>query len=124
VNIHHFDHPEQAVPSYSQAVRGGDLIVTSGHLGAEPGGESVPFAVQAERALTSLLETITTAGGSPGTILRINGYLADLDDFPAYNEVYRRIVVAPRPARTTVQIARFFEPTLVEVDAIALAVQR
>lgn len=124
MNIQHFDHPGAAIPSYARAVRGGDLIVTSGHLGADPGDESVPIEVQAERALTSLMETIVDAGGSPETILRINGYLADLADFAAYDEVYRRIVVSPRPARTTVQIARFFEPTLVEVDAIALAVSR
>jgi 2-iminobutanoate/2-iminopropanoate deaminase len=55
------------------------------------------------------------------TILKVNGFLADLADFPAYDRIYREVIgVDPKPARTTVQIAAFFPPNLVEVDALAV----
>jgi 2-iminobutanoate/2-iminopropanoate deaminase len=107
--------------SYSQAVRAGDLIVTCGQLGAAPGDPPVSFAAQAETALRRLVAVVESAGGGVETILRINGYLASMDDFPTYDRIYREIVaVDPKPARTTVQIGGFVEPLLVEVDAIAV----
>ena len=67
-----------------------------------------------------MLEAVEAAGGDAATILKINGYLADLADFPVYDRVYRELIaVDPKPARTTVQIAAFVPPVLVEVDAIA-----
>jgi 2-iminobutanoate/2-iminopropanoate deaminase len=106
--------------SYSQAVRLGDLIFTCGQLGAEPGGATVDFARQAETALRRLVTVVESAGGSIGTILRINGYLQTMDDFEAYDDIYRRVIaVEPKPVRTTVQIGGLVDPLLIEVDAVA-----
>jgi 2-iminobutanoate/2-iminopropanoate deaminase len=106
--------------SYSQAVRTGSLIVTAGHLGADPDG-SAGIEDQTRTALTRLVETIERAGGRRETILRVNAYLASIEDFDAFDEVYRDIIgLETRPARTTVQIGRFKHPYLVEVDAIAI----
>ncbi len=118
--IEHFQTDWGNPGSYSQAVRAGDLILTCGQLGAEPGGPAVPFAEQAETALRRLLAVIEAAGGSVETIVKINGYLASMDDFAAYDEIYRRLVAGDaKPARTTVQIGGFAAPLLVEVDAVA-----
>jgi 2-iminobutanoate/2-iminopropanoate deaminase len=118
--MRHFQTEWGNPSSYSQAVRFGDLIFTCGQLGAEPGGNAVDFAEQAETALRRLVTVVESAGGSIATILRINGYLQTMDDFEAYDEVYRRVVaVEPKPTRTTVQIGGFVEPLLVEVDAVA-----
>jgi len=107
--------------SYSQAVRAGELIFTCGQLGADPGADAVPFELQARTALERLVAVVCEAGGSVETIVKVNGYLADLADFPTYDLVYREIIgVEPKPARTTVQIAAFPPPILVEVDAVAL----
>jgi 2-iminobutanoate/2-iminopropanoate deaminase len=68
-----------------------------------------------------MVAVIREAGGSVDTILKVNGFLADLDDFLVYDRLYREIIgVEPKPARTTVQIAAFAAPILVEVDAVAL----
>ncbi len=107
--------------SYSAAVRAGDLIFTAGQLGVAPGAEPMGFREQATVALRRVIAAVEAAGGSLETMVKINGYLADLDDWPAYDEVYRSIIgVDPKPARTTVQIVRFPPPILVEVDAIAV----
>ena len=107
--------------SYSQAIRVGDLIFTCGQLGADPAGPPVDFVTQAETALRRLVGAVEAAGGSVETIVKVNGYLASMDDFPAYDAAYRVIIgVAPKPVRTTVQIGGFVAPLLVEVDAVAV----
>jgi 2-iminobutanoate/2-iminopropanoate deaminase len=108
--------------SYSAAVRAGDLIVTAGQVGVAPGERPVDFRIQVETALRRVIAAVEAAGGGPESIIKVNGYLADMDDWPAYDEVYRSIIRShPKPARTTVQIVRFPPPILVEIDAIAAA---
>ncbi len=117
-----FNLPWGTPESYSGAVRLGDLIFTSGQLGATPGGAAVDFETQCEVALRRLVETIEAAGGSRSTIVRISGYLANIQDFAMYDQVYRSVIaVTPMPARTTIEIGGFVAPCLVEVDAIAFA---
>lgn len=121
IEIRRFDAEWGNPRSYSQAVRAGDFIFTCGQLGADPGGKALPFAEEAEICLRRLVGVVELAGGSVETILKVNGYLADLKDFPVYNELYSRIIgVSPKPARTTVQIAAFPPPIRVEVDCIAV----
>lgn len=76
--------PPDRPRSYAQAVRAGELIVTAGHLAHDqaglPGSRSRPPS-----ALTQLLATAERAGGARETILRIDAYLADIQDFePPY----------------------------------------
>ena len=119
--ITHFEAPWGNPASYSQAVTDGNLIFVCGQLGVAPGDPPTPFEEQARTALGRLLTSVEQAGGDVKTILKINGYLADLADFPVYDRVYRELVaVDPKPARTTVQIGAFMAPILLEVDAIAL----
>ena len=122
MKLEHFQAEWGNRASYSAAVRAGDLIVTCGQLGAEPGGPPVDFATQAETALRRLVAVVEQAGGGVETILRINGYLASMNDFASYDRIYRQVIgVDPKPTRTTVQLGGFVAPLLVEVDAIALA---
>jgi len=108
--------------NYSTAVRSNDLIFTAGHLGARP-GEDAPFADQLRRALSNVLAAVESLGGSRDTLLKVNGYIASVDDFPEYHRVYREVLGdGPLPARTTVQIGGFEPPNLVEMDAIAAVV--
>lgn len=106
--------------SYSCAVSCAGLIFTSGHLGAEPGGDQVPFGTQARTALERLIGTLTEAGGSARTIIKVNAYLATMSDFAEWDEIYRSVLPADElPARTSVGIGGFVEPLLLELDAVA-----
>jgi 2-iminobutanoate/2-iminopropanoate deaminase len=106
--------------NYSTAVESDGLIFVSGQLGAEPHGPDVPFEVQLRTALANLFAAVTAAGGGIDTLLKVNGYIANIDDFPVYHRIYREeFGDVPRPARTTVQIGAFEPPILVEIDAIA-----
>lgn len=106
---------------YSAAVTFGDLVWTSGALPIEPDGSvSDDFATQVRTALTNLATSLRAAGADWSTVLKINGYVADIEQLPALNEVYTAVVAADgAPARTTVEVSRFRGKTLVEFDAVA-----
>lgn len=106
---------------YSAAVTFGDLVWTSGALPIEPDGSvSDDFATQVRTALTNLATSLRAAGADWSTVLKINGYVADIEQLPALNEVYTEVVAADgAPARTTVEVSRFRGKTLVEFDAVA-----
>jgi 2-iminobutanoate/2-iminopropanoate deaminase len=105
--------------NYSTAVRSNDLIFTSGHLGTTA-GVAASFGEQLRAALGSVLAAVESLGGSRETLLKVNGYIASVEDFPEYHRVYREVLgEGPLPARTTVQIGGFEPPFLVEMDAIA-----
>ena len=109
--------------NYSTAVRSNDLIFTAGHLGARPGEEQRHSQTSCVAALGSVLAAVESLGGSRDTLLKVNGYIASVDDFPEYHRVYREVLgEGPLPARTTVQIGGFEPPNLVEMDAIAAVV--
>jgi 2-iminobutanoate/2-iminopropanoate deaminase len=106
--------------NYSTAVRSGELIFVSGQLGADPHGPDVPFETQLRTALANLFAAVTALGSGIDMLLKVNGYIANIEDFPDYHRIYREgFGDVPRPARTTVQIGAFEPPILVEIDAIA-----
>ena len=68
-----------------------------------------------------LVAMFWAAGGGGESIVALGGRLPAIADFPVYDSLYREIIgVTPKPARTTVRIAVFVSPNLVEVDAIAI----
>lgn len=115
-----FQTPDGNPGSYSAAARAGDLIFTAGQIGAEVGGPPVETDEQVRTALRNLIAAVEAAGGGVDTILKVNTYLADLADFPLYDQIYKEVLaVDPKPARTSVQIAAFPAPLKIEIDAVA-----
>jgi 2-iminobutanoate/2-iminopropanoate deaminase len=113
----------RAIGPYSQAIRAGSFLFLSGQTPIDPGtGELVAgdITVQTRQALTNLGEVLRAAGGSFAHVTRTTVFLADMNDFPAMNEVYAGFFEAPYPARTTIQAARLPKDCRVEIDAIAL----
>jgi len=121
MELEHFQSEWGDPERCSAAVRAGDLIWTCGQLGTVPGADAIDFATEVETALRQLLAVVEDAGGNLETIVKINAYIADIDDFPVYDRVYRAVIMRqPMPPRTTVQIGRFLPPIRVEVDAVAV----
>jgi 2-iminobutanoate/2-iminopropanoate deaminase len=104
----------------SPVVVSGDLVLTSGQIGADASGAIVEGGVvpQARQALENVRLCLAAAGCDLADVIKVNGYLVDLADFAAYNEVYREFFGEPFPARTTVGAA-LAPGLLVEVEAIA-----
>lgn len=119
------EHAPEGAP-YSAAVAFGDLVWTSGALPVEADGSvSADFGTQVSTALRNLEASLQAAGADWSTVLKVNGYVADIEQLPAMNEVYAAVVCLDgAPARTTVEVSRFRGATLVEFDAVAFRRQR
>lgn len=110
---------------YSSAVAFGELVWTSGALPTRSDG-SVPesFAEQVRTALDNLHDFLTAAGADWSSVVKINGYVADIEQLPTLNEIYTDVVCRDgSPARTTVEVSRFRGKTQVEFDAVAFRVR-
>jgi 2-iminobutanoate/2-iminopropanoate deaminase len=112
-----------AIGPYSQAIRSGDLLFTSGQIPLDPAtGQMVSggIAEQTERVLANLAAVLAAAGLSFAHVVKTTVFLKDMRDFATMNEVYARSFAAGTPpARSTVQVAALPKDALVEIDCIA-----
>ncbi len=111
-----------AIGPYSQAVRVGDFLFTSGQVGMIPAtGQLVPGGIEAEtyQTLANLSAVLTAAGVTWADVAKTTIFLADLADFAVVNRIYGEVAVSPAPARSTVQVAGLPRGARVEIEAIA-----
>ncbi len=106
---------------YSHAVAAGDLVFVSGQ--GPFTGEGVAYGTLEEetRLVFSNLEKVLAAAGCKlGDVVKVNVFLADMDDFAAFNAVYQAYFPSEPPARTCVQAGRLPFDIKVEIEAVAL----
>ncbi|MEO5726410.1 MAG: RidA family protein [Byssovorax sp.] len=111
-----------AIGPYSQAVRVGDFLFTSGQIALHPKtGEIVMGGVEAEtrQVLKNLTELLAAGGATWADVAKTTIFLADLADFSIVNRLYGEVAAAPAPARSTVQVAALPRGARVEIEAIA-----
>ena len=114
-----------AIGPYSQAIRFGDTVFTSGQVALDPAtGNLVPggIAEQTTRVLDNLKAVLAAAGLDLAHVIKTTVFLKDMADFAAMNAIYATYfapegVVAP--ARSTVQVAALPKNGLVEIECIA-----
>ena len=109
---------------YSQAIRAHGFIFVSGQIAIDPEKGSVTgadIAGQTHQVMKNLLAILHAGGSGIEKIVRTTVFLADLDDFSRFNEIYGEYLGGARPARTTAQVSRLPNGVLIEIDAIALA---
>ena len=107
--------------AYSPGVRCGDLLFVSGQVPRDARtGQLLGDDIRAQtRGVLGNLRRVLEAGGATlDDVVAVNAYLADPDDWEAFNQVYRETFAAPYPTRTTVGAA--LRGILVEVSAIAV----
>ena len=114
-----------AIGPYSQAVRTGNLLFTSGQVALDPAtGALVSGGVreQTTRVLENLKAVLAAAGADFTHVVKTTVFLKDMRDFAAMNEIYAGYL-APEgvvsPARSTVQVAALPKDALVEIEVIA-----
>jgi 2-iminobutanoate/2-iminopropanoate deaminase len=104
---------------YSPVFASGDLVYTAGQIGADANGTVADgIEAQTRQALENLRLCLEAAGCGLGDVMKVNAYLTDMENFSAYNAVYRETFSAPYPARTTVGAA-LAPGFLVEIEAVA-----
>ena len=111
-----------AIGPYSQAIRIGDLLFTSGQVPLDPATGAVVeggIEAQARQSLSNVKAILNEAGTNMGSVVKTTVFLKDMNDFAAMNAVYAEFFQEPYPARSAVQVARLPKDVLVEIEAIA-----
>ena len=112
-----------AIGPYSQAIRCGQFVYTSGQIALDPvTGELVGEDVQMQthRALQNLQAVLNGAGTSLKSVIKTTVFLVRMSDFQAMNTVYANYFGSPAPARSTVAVAELPRKALVEIECVAL----
>lgn len=110
-----------AIGPYSQAVRTGNLVYTSGQIPIDPATgaiEAPDIAGQTEQVMKNLQAVLEAAGSSLDRAVKTLCFLKNMEDFAAFNEVYARYFTG-KPARSCVAVAALPKGALVEVEVVA-----
>ena len=120
--IHTVDAPAPIGP-YSQAVRRGNTVYTSGQIAIDPKtGQLVSGSIAEEthQVMRNMKAVLEAAGLSFDQVLKSTIFITNMDDFGTINEVYASYFDADTaPARETVQVARLPKDVRVEISMIA-----
>lgn len=117
------DKAPAAIGPYSQAIRVGDMIFTSGMIPVIPATGEIVEGIenQARQALSNVKSLLESQGRSMSDIIKTTVFIKNMDDFAKVNEVYATFFEGDFPARSCVEVARLPKDVLIEVEAIATA---
>ncbi len=110
-----------AIGPYSQAIRTGNLLFTSGQLGLDPETGMLRNGIreQTVQALASLDAILQEAGFSRKHVIKTLVFLKSMSDFAAVNEIYADFFGSHKPARSCIEVAQLPKGGLVEIEAVA-----
>lgn len=110
----------------SMAMIADNLVFTSGLVGWDPETRATLPSIEAQttQTLENLKAVLEAASTSLEYVVKTNVYLANIQDFDAMNQVYRRYFPDNPPARTTVGVKLVREDLLVEMEMVALLPDR
>ncbi len=112
-----------AIGPYSQAIKAGGFVFTSGQIAINPVSGSVEADTiegQTEQVMKNLGEVLKAAGSSFDKAVKTVCFLKNMSDFAVFNEIYGRYFTS-KPARSCVAVKELPKDVLVEVEAIAEA---
>ncbi len=115
------DKAPGAIVTYSQAVITGNLLFTSGQIAINPATgevESDTIQGQTEQIMKNLGALLEEAGSSYSKTVKTTCFLADMNDFAAFNEIYGKYFTE-KPARSCVAVKTLPKNVLAEVELIA-----
>lgn len=115
------DKAPAAIGPYSQAKIAGGLVFTSGQIPVNPATgvvESDSISGQTEQSCKNVKALLEAAGSSIDKVIKTVCFLADINDFAAFNEVYAQYFTSS-PARSCVAVKDIPKGCLVEIEAVA-----
>lgn len=117
----HTNHAPEAIGPYSQAVIAGGMLYTSGQIAINPATgevEAADIQGQTEQIMKNLGAILTEAGSDFKKAVKTTCFLADMDDFAAFNAIYGQYFTE-KPARSCVAVKTLPKGVLAEVEVIA-----
>ncbi len=115
--------PDLGLP-FSQAIKLGNLIFTSGVTARDPKTKQFvghDIEKQTEQVILNLKAVLEAAGSSLDRVVKVTIFLTDIHDFEAMNRVYRKFFPKDFPARSTVEVSKLAAvDARIEMEMIAL----
>ena len=111
-----------AIGPYSQAVKVGNMVFTSGQIPIDPAtGVFVEGGIkeQTRQSLTNVKAILTAAGLDMSHVVKTTVFMADMADFADMNSVYAEFFGEPYPARSAVAVKTLPKGALIEIEVIA-----
>ena len=111
----------EAIGPYSQAIKAGNMIFTSGQIALTPDGKFLDedIKTQTKQVCENLKAVLEAAGAKIENVVKTTIFLADINDFAAVNEVYGEYF-SHKPARSTVAVKELPKGAKVEIECIAV----
>ena len=111
-----------AIGPYSQAIKANGMVFTSGQIAINPANgqvEAKTIEEQTEQVMKNLGAVLKQAGSSFEKAIKTVCFLADMNDFGKFNEIYGKYFTS-KPARSCVAVKTLPKNVLVEVECVAL----
>lgn len=111
-----------AIGPYSQAIKVGNLVYTSGQLPIDPATGTFPeggIKEQTRQSLSNVQSILQEAGLDMKNVVKTTVFLADMGDFADMNSVYAEFFTPPYPARSAVAVKTLPKQALVEIEVVA-----
>ncbi len=115
------DQAPAAIGPYSQAIKVGNLLFTSGQIAINPASgevEAITIEEQTEQVMKNLGEVLKAAGCGYENAVKTTCFLKEMSDFASFNEIYGKYFTE-KPARSCVAVKQLPKDVLVEVEVIA-----
>lgn len=110
-----------AIGPYSQAIKYGNMIFTSGAIPLDAEGKfSADISEQTRQALSNVKAVLAAAGADMADVVKVTCFIKDMEKFAVVNEVYGEFFAEPYPARSCVEVARLPKDVGVEIEATAI----
>ena len=112
----------EAIGPYSQAIRFGDFLYTSGQISLDPKTMEMitgNIELETEKVLQNIEAILSAEGLNFGHVIKTTVYLTDLSEFTRMNQIYEKFFSKTKPARACVQVAALPKGAKIEIDAIA-----
>ncbi|GAX87715.1 2-iminobutanoate/2-iminopropanoate deaminase [Lebetimonas natsushimae] len=118
--IHTSNAPE-AIGPYSQAIKVGNMVFTSGQIALTPNGEFLDSDIktQTKQVCENLKAVLEASGAKIENVVKTTIFLSDINDFAAVNEVYGEYF-SHKPARSTVAVKELPKAAKVEIECVAI----
>ncbi|MCI7238142.1 MAG: RidA family protein [Anaerococcus sp.] len=115
------DKAPAAVGAYSQGIKTGNFIFTSGQLPINPETKELYKEIKeaTKQSLLNVEAIVKEAGASKENIVKCTVFLADVNDFEAFNAVYEEFFGEHKPARSAFQVGAVPKGAPLEIEAIA-----
>lgn len=110
-----------AIGPYSQAIKVGNFLYTSGQIPLTPEGELVTgdIVAQTHQVFANLKAVLTAANATLDNVVKVTVFVKDINDFGAINEIYGQYFGEHRPARSLVEVARLPKDVSLEIELVA-----